>query len=728
MHGRQQAPPRSNDNSGSQLVPVASLPVSKDLDLHAWPQAQIDTLRQEPDLGQALRNQIKFVRKYSALYITLCMCFLTGAWIYTVARTPLYTATVRIQIDRAAQEILKSSTSATIKTSAGDYLRTQYALLSSRTLAERVAAKLSLSENRDFLQPRYTSLRSLPYALLARPPGSSQQNPSDRKTLATNIVSAHVEIRPVPGSRLLDIRYRDPNSATARDIANAYANAYIQWNLDKRLASSGDASTFLTDQIIKQRKRLETSEKALLEFAKKSKIIPNSNQVSIAEESLSAANRVLGKLISQRIKDEQLWRQIEGTSSIQMPQFLSNATIDQLRSRRKALANSFQEKLETFKPEYPAMRQIQSKINEVDRQLNAEIKTIRASFKAAFQNSANQESEMRARMESLRSEVLNLKNNQIQYDILQRETDSNRTLYNELLKRLKETNIAGSARSNNIFIVDHAKSPGAPSEPRRGRILLLALLLGIGASTLIAYTIELLDDRVHGPNQAEQVTGLASIASIPNIQGRTRQSKTAASTAYRSLATALQFTTHSGLPRSVAITSTGPNEGKSTTCVALARHFATLGFSVLLIDGDMQQPSLHTTLKAENWAGLSSYLAGVHVPAEIIQPTDQANLSLIAAGPADHNAKDKFADAKLHSLIAASLEAFELVIVDTPSVKNDANAMLITSATAATLFVIACNQQRSDAIRDAVSQLHLARSRLLGTVLTKHNSKEALTG
>ena len=210
---------------------------------------------------------------------------------------------------------------------------------------------------------------------------------------------------------------------------------------------------FLKTRSSNYRIRLEDSEKALLQFAERERMIEVTEKSSITENNLAAANTALGQLISERIKNEQLWKQVDKANPIGLPQILSNKVIDTLRGQRKELETEYQEKLENFKPSYPAMVQIVNKMKEVDRQIAAEINTIRNSLKAAYKSSLSEENEMKARIEALREEVLKLQKKGIQYNVLKREVETNRGLYNSLLQRYKEVDIAGGVGTSNVFIV-----------------------------------------------------------------------------------------------------------------------------------------------------------------------------------------------------------------------------------------------------------------------------------
>ncbi len=257
---------------------------------------------------------------------------------------------------------------------------------------------------------------------------------------------------------------------------------------------------------------------------------------------------------------------MEATDAINLPQLLSNTVIETLRAKRKELDLDYQQKLETFKPNFPAMVRIKNQIDEIDRQLAAEAQTIKDSLKAAYESSLAQEDEMKKRIEVLRQDVLDLQKRSIQYNILKREVDTNRELYASLLQRFKEVDVASGVGANNVFLVDRALLPGSPSSPLLMRALMMALALGLAAGFGTAYLLERLDDKIRTVEQVESVTGLSTLGVIPQVGDVSEQladPRSALCEAYRSLCTALQFSTENGLPKSLTVTSAGPSEGKS---------------------------------------------------------------------------------------------------------------------------------------------------------------------
>ena len=722
---------KERPDEGRALIKAESTAVGQDRrDPYASLGLGSDSLAEGNDLSVTLRQYLYMVLKRKWLILGIALVFFVLGGVRTLLQTPLYSATVRIQIEREPAKVLEGGTTSPTETGQStDFLKTQYELLKSRGMAERVVSMLHLHDDESFFKPRDSSGLGLIGRAFFGSSKSEIPSASAEQERAAKIVLDNVTVLPVPGSRLVDVSYIDPSPWRAQQITNAYADAYVASNLDKRFEANSYAKTFLEDQIKQLKIRLEESEKALLEFAEKEKMVEVNDKASIADNNLAAANVAIGQLISERIKNEQTWRQVENATAINLPQFLSNSVIETLRGKRKELETDYQEKLENFKPGYPAMVQISNRMREIDRQLAAEVKTIKNSLKGAYESSLAQENEMKARMETLREEVLDLQKKGIRHNILKREVETNRGLYNSLLQRYKEVDIAGGVGTNNIFIVDRAVLPNTPSEPKVLRALILSLVLGFGAGVGVALLLEMLDDRVRAPEEIEQLTGLATLGIIPHVESKGTLNEvlndphSALAEAYRSLATALQFSTGSGLPRSITVTSSGPGEGKSTTAVASARYFAQMGLKVLLVDADLRKPSLHTKLQLSNATGLSNYLTGSSLPPEVIQKTDQPNLMFMASGPLPPNAAELLSGTRIFSLVSLGSEVFDLIVFDAPPIAGLADAPLLAGASAATIFVVGAGEKGKGAIRSALRRLQLSRITVLGAVLTKFDAK-----
>lgn len=671
-----------------------------------------------------LRSYIRVLLKHKWLIVAATTASFVLGLLQVMTAPRLYTATVRLQIDRSVAKIIESGNVMPAEGSDMEFYQTQYQLLQSRSLAERVAA---LSQFARDLEPSDKSKLS---------EADDSRERAARARGAADVVLGGRAVKPVAGSRLVDVSYTDTDPARAQRVANAFGEAFIAANLDKRFQANAYAKSFLEDQLQHLKLRLEEAEKAQLAFAEKEQIVATTDKTSIAETNLAAANAALGGIIAERIRNEQLWRQVQDASGIDLPQILSNKGIEDLRARRNQLETEYQEKSETFRPDYPDMVKLKNKIKEIDRQLGFEIKTIKASLKAAFEASLSQENEMKQRVENLRREALDLQKRSIQYNLLKREVDSTRSLYENLLQRYKEVDVAGGAGSNNVFIVDAAQTPGAPSSPNVSKSLMMAMALGLACGVAAAFALEHFDDKIYSPLDAELATGLPLLGVIPMIKdpkefvAQFADQRSALSEAYRSTCTSLQFSTEAGLPKSILITSAAPSEGKSSTAYGVARQFAAIGLKVLLVDADLRRPSLHKKLDINNDVGLSSYLTRkCEMRFAIRRPEgSDEKVYFLTAGPLPPNPVELLNGPRFVSLINVSGQVFDLIVIDGPPVAGMADTLVLANITDATLFVIAGGQGRVSSVRNALKRLAQARARPVGMILNKSDARLASYG
>jgi polysaccharide biosynthesis transport protein len=686
---------------------------------------RINAFGAAPPASFDLREYWRIVRKRKWLIGGVTVSFVLTGLLWTLMATPNYTSTVRIQIDHDVAKVVEG---ASVTPAEGyydiEFLKTQYELLQSRSLAERVASLTHLADDTEFnKQARYSLLN------VFRGAGTSVSQQAEKEHSAALTILASRVVRPLKGSRLVDISYSDPDPGRAQRIAAAYGEAFIEFNLDKRFQANSYAKTFLEDKIKQLKLRLEESEKALLEFAKKEQIVSTTDKISIVESNLASANGALGTIIAERIKNEQLWKQVQDANAISFPQVLSSKLIDELRGRRNQILVDYQEKSGTFQPHYPEMVQINNKIKEIDKQLATEIKTVKNSLKAAYEASLSQEYEMKERIETLRAEVLDLQQRSIQYNILNREVDTTRSLYDGLLHRFKEVDVASGVGANNVFIVDRAELPHSPSSPVMSKALVLSLVLGLVAGLGAAYVAEHFDDLIYTPEDAENITGLPQLGVIPrvdhplSIQAELETSRSPLFEAYRSLCTVLQFSTVTGLPRTLLVTSSGPSEGKSTTAAFLARHLATMGLKVLLIDADLRKPSLHKIMQLDNTIGFSNYLTGNCEVRAAVQRTKLDNLLFMASGPLPPHAPELLGSSQLPALLSSAVGVFDFIIIDGPPVTGMADTLMLSNMAAATILLVSAGESRKGIVRNAVKRLELVRSSVVGTVVTKYVAK-----
>jgi polysaccharide biosynthesis transport protein len=330
-----------------------------------------------------------------------------------------------------------------------------------------------------------------------------------------------------------------------------------------------------------------------------------------------------------------------------------------------------------------------------------------------------------ALVDGLKGEVTDVRNRNIQYTILQREVDTNRSLYEGLLQRYKEIGVAGGVGVNNVSIVDKAQVPGRPYTPRLSLNVAFALMLGLMLGGAAAFVREHFDDTFKSPEDVEDNLGLPLLGIIPLVKQLgtpaelVEEQQTALAEAYRSLRTALQFSTADGVPKSLLVTSSRAGEGKSTSALMLAANFARLGMRVLLIDADLRRPSLHESLKIDPTVGLTNVLTGTTVSPEAFRKSEIAGVTVMGSGPLPPNPAELLASPKMLSLLTIAAQEYDLVIIDGPPVAGLADAPMLASMAMGTLLIIDANGTRKGIARAALKRLHLARAQVIGAAVNK---------
>ena len=656
------------------------------------------------------------------------------ALLATLLMPSIYRGTTTLQIDPQVMQVVQVEGMTPTETGpTADFYQTQYELLQSRALAERVADELNLAGRVDSLSPpswweRVTGMLR-PSAADQAGETTSEASRSDEMRQAAKFVQQRTEIEPVRDSQLVRIHFDSEIPGLSARVANALAEGFIASAIERRFGASSYARNYLEDQLTEMKGRLEQSERALVEFAQKEGLVNTGEGQSLSGQNLTELNAQLAAVQAQRIAAQSRASQATAGRGAALPaDMLANSIIRTLQQQRAQLQAEYQEQLQVFKPEYPAMQQLQGQIEALDKSIGEELAGIRASVQAEYAAAQAQENMLIAKIDELRNQTLNVDQRSIQYNILKREVDTNRELYDGLLQRFKEIGVAGGMTANNIAIVDRAQVPQSRHKPSLSRNLALGLVLGLLMGVLLALLLEFLDDTLKTPDDVEQRLRVPLLGIIPKLGKETPQEafvdpRSAFAEAYRSVRTALQFSTDQGVPKVLLVTSPVPSEGKSTTALTLARNFAQLGKRVLLIEADLRNPSLHRVLGIRGEHGLSSLLAGSSGPSDVILDSADERLKIILAGPLPPNPAELLSGSRLVSLLAVASEKFDQVIIDGPPVLGIADAPILSNAANGTLLVVQAGKTRISTAQVALKRLLAARARVIGALLTQYDAK-----
>lgn len=683
-----------------------------------------------PAIRQYLRIAIRW--RYVILGAAVT-CLLIGL-IATLLMTPKYTATSTIEISRESNQITNfQGVERETSTIDQEFYQTQYGLLRSRALAERVANQLRQVDDPKFFE-RFGVKENTPAFQLTNnryPPAGR----GERQKVAGEILLKNLAISPTRLSRLVDIAFTSPDPAFSAKVANAWAEAFIQTNLERKVQATAYGRNLLERQLRLQKELLDESQRQLVNYASQQEIInlpaQSSNGTTTAERSivaddLASLNASLLQATADRIQAEARYREAgrAGAST----EALRNIAINSLRSRRAELAADYQKLMVQFEPGYPAARAIMSQIDQIDEAIAREERRVSGSLEADYREAQSREEALKARVNRLKSSYLDLRRRSIQYNIYQQEVDTNRALYDGLLQRYKEIGVAGGVGVNNVAVVDAADVPEKPSSPRMLLNLAASLLAGLFIGTALALGLEQIDETIADPTEIERRLGLPLLGSVPKVEGKTPRDalldrKSDLVDAYLAVQTNLGFTTEHGVPRSFAVTSTRPAEGKSTTALALATMLARAQRRVILVDGDMRSPSVHNLGGVDHDRGLSNFLAGDDRIETLTFPMTDLGFTAMSAGPIPPNAAELLTGNRLSLLLQRLLEHYDHVVIDSPPVMGLADAPLIASRVEGVIYTIESHGIRSSLVRTALGRLAGANAHVFGGVLTKFKSR-----
>lgn len=638
---------------------------------------------------------------------------------------PMYRANVTLEVNREPTQIIQVGNvqPATINDDA--YIQTQIGLLRSHSLAERVARQLNLAND-----PKVVD-QSKPLAA--------------RQNTATGVVASEFMAEPVRLSRLVTLSYNSPDPQIAARVANGYADNFISSNLERRFETTAYARDFLQHRIAAVKGKLEDSERQLVQYARQQGIVdlPSGGAGqganaggggSLDTESLIALNNALSQAQVERIAAEQRLRESKTANSSAAA--VTNPAVQGLRVDLAKLEGQYQENLNVFKPDFPAMVRLREQIGSLRKTITRESSglsgSVSGTYQADYRAALAREHQLQGRVAQLKSSALDLRERSIRYNILQREVDTNRTLYDGLLQRFKEVGVAGGVGENLISIVDRAEPPASPYSPRLLLNMLAGLFLGLLLGVGYAFGREFVDDKIETPDDLEQKLGLRALGVIPKFGKNDRfvklisEPRSPVFEAYQSAITALRFSTSDGTPKTLLVTSSRPSEGKSSTSLALAQAFARSGQRVVLIDADMRMPTFVPT--DPHAIGLSNLLTGERDIVRTIHSANLPNLYFLSSGPTPPNPPELLSSNRFAEVLDELSEMFDQIVIDGPPVLGLADAPLLASSVKGVVMVFESGGVRRQVARTALGRLRAAHANLIGAMLTKFNDKRVGQG
>ena len=694
-----------------------------------------------------LFDRLSVLYKYRWASITVFVLVVGWVMVDSYTRIPVYQAQARVLIEDPNADIATPSEITRSVTLADPemYMQTQLRIMRGRDLAQRVAAKLDMQRVPEFngQGPKPTQLAvgialvkyyvSWPYRLITSTQADAN-SPTAALTSAAqsnypDALLSRLGVSQVRGSQLVDVTFNGADPEFSARAVNMFAEEYVSSNLALKVQTLEKSAEWLTGEVEKQGKLVQQSELELAEYKESQDAGALDSSQNIVVARLTLSNDAATKARMERIQKEGLWRQIQaaGQDVESITSVVNNPNIQNLRASINVLQQDRARLAERYGSRHPDYQKAVTTLANAERQLQAEIQKARQNAKSEYDNAVQQERELQAQLNEAKQAATALGRKGVDYAVLLREAESNRTVYNQLLTREKELRVIANSRTNNVRVVDRADVPTAPFSPNHRRDWAYAIALGLALGLGIAFGIDYLDDTVKTPDDITRRLKLKFLGLVPIVPGDRHPLISGPvphdfGEAYRSIRTSLAAQLPGSGARVVAVASSQPLEGKTTTAVNIAMALAVGGARVLLIDADMRRPSVHKALRMSNDRGLSQLLAGQARMREVVQRTHDPNLLTITAGRTPANPSELLASDRMRALLSGLEHGpFDWIIVDTPPVLAVTDAVILAPLVHAVTFVIGAEMTRWRLAERAVETLLSSNPRHVLAVLNKVN-------
>jgi polysaccharide biosynthesis transport protein len=698
-----------------------------------------------PSQESTMREYLRVLIKRKWIVIGVVVGIFMAVAIASLRQTPIYEAASQIVINKADSNLVTFKDSVPVV----DYydqsdLDTEVRILQSDLMALQVIRQLNLDKRPEFggqadqKQPN----------LVADP----LQTDSNRVSALLGSFRGNLHVTLIPNTRIIEIHYTSTDPQLAASVVNTLAATYVEQNFKTKFESTMQASDWLSKQLVDLQMKVETSQEKLVRYQKEHEIFGVDDKQNIITEKLDELNKEMTAAEFDRMQKEAAYRQTQSNDPVAISAAIGADTtgggtgaafalLDKLREQQAGLRIQVADLSTQFGPSYPKIAQLNNQLKEIDRQLQSETNKAVDHLKGQYEAALQRENMLRASFEKQKQEANKLNESAIEYSILKRDVDSNRTLYEGLLEKLKEAGVTAGLRSNNFRIINAARVPMAPSEPNIPRNLLFAGVLGIISGVGLAFLLENLDNTVRTPEQAQAISGLPSLGMIPlgsksGSRGSTgnRLALTASkevvetvtqvrpqsqmAESYRALRTSLLLSNLGAPPKVIMVTSARPQEGKTTTSINTAIVLAQKGVRVLLVDADLRRPSIHKTLGMGPRSGLSNVLTGSATLQQTITTSPiLPNLFIMPAGTPPPNPAELLASSNMRDLIVELRELYDHIVIDTPPTLSVTDAVVLSPRADATILVIRSGQTTKPALRRARDILMQVNAHVAGVLL-----------
>jgi capsular exopolysaccharide synthesis family protein len=609
-------------------------------------------------------------------------------------QVPQYRATALLQIEPPTPTFL-SVTDALVSGrnywQDVDFFNTQYQILKSKSLGNKVVARLKLDD---------------------RPPFKGMAEPGP-------ILMGHVAIEPIEQTRLVQVHVTHEVPEEARLWADTLADVYIEQSLTSRVESAKRAYDWLQERLSATQQNMRDAQNKLYKSYQSQDLFVPEGSVSAVTASITKLNEDFIAAQSRRIALEAALNQIDdmqkqGVSLDAVPQIASDSMILALSAQIANLGLELTRLREKYKEAHPEIQKVQAQIEQEKKAREARVSQVIEGLKTEFGQIQKREHELKAAIDTQKAQAATQSRKATELETLKKEADSAKNLYEVLLQKLNETDIAASIRNNNVSLVERASLPTRPVRPNRPRIAGMALLMGLLAGMCLVFGRDYFDNTLKGPEDVERYLHMDLLAAVPRYDDPGAPLVTEA---YQNLRTALLFGRKDDAGQVVLVTGTAPQEGKTTTLVNIGRLLAASGERTVVLDFDLRRAQLHSRLGLTREPGLMNFFIQQEELESLVKPTSTPGLFALTTGPLPPSPPAILARKSVGDLMAALRKRFDWVLVDSPPLASVTDALLLARHADQTVVVIQHNKVDKKLVKRCVAALRKITPSLLGAVL-----------
>ena len=743
-YNQQPVPP--NQLPITALVPLQTQPFAPSQAI-SYPSSAYYANEQEDSNHGGLLEYWYILRRYKGTVILVTFLGTLLGYLSILPQTPVYQARVSMEIENLNQNFMNmkdaNPTQATGSGGETSDIQTQIRILQSESLIERVINKLKTTPM-STLEPE--SRLSVWKKALNLP----VEAPKDAYQQSLNMAAKAIKVRAAGQTRIIEITADSTSPGTAAEFANTLATEYIDQNLESRWKTTQKTTDWLTRQIDDMRVKLERSEDRLQHYAQAAGLIFTSDKGSVSDEKLRQVQESLSAAEADRIAKQSRWEIANSAPPESLPDVLNDSGLRDYQAKLTDLKRQIAELSSTYTPEYQKVKRAEAQYSILQAAFERERGAILKRIRNDYDESVRKERLLAAGYSSQAKLVSGEGERAIQYNILKREVDSNRSLYDTMLQQLKQATITAALRANNVRVVDPAKVPSHPYKPDATQSSLIGLLAGLFGGAAFVIMRDRADRSIREPGETAQFLNCPELGVIPNGVTTSRmrfgagnslksdtasmdlvtwkQKPSAVAEAYRTTLVSILFSSQNGSrPRVLLVTSAAPGEGKTTTATNLAVAISEVGQRVLLIDGDLRKPRLADILGCDNSPGLSEVLRERDLEkakeemANSIRETEIPGLYLLPSGKSTSAASSLLYNATLSPLLNDLRTKFDTIVIDSPPMLQLPDARMLGRVSDKVLLVLRANKTTRDAALAAAQKFKQDGTSIMGTVLNDWN-------